>query len=73
MVEGYHPESEYLLTGRFYGQCPEIDGRVILNDYAKVDEFSTFYQMKIEDIADYDLIGKVVSKEKATTNPLVVI
>ena len=30
MVEGYHPESELLMRGRFNGQCPEIDGQVII-------------------------------------------
>ena len=61
MVEGYHPESQYLARGRFYGQCPEIDGMVILNDFAKVDAFGKIYQVEITDVAGYDLIGRVIS------------
>lgn len=60
IVEGYHPESRFLMTGRHYGQCPEIDGRVIINDGRKVTEFGTFYEVEITGTADYDLIGKVL-------------
>jgi ribosomal protein S12 methylthiotransferase len=60
IVEGYHPDSPYLMRGRFYGQCPEIDGQVIINDGRKVDAFGKFYEVEITDVADYDLIGCVV-------------
>lgn len=60
IVEGYHPESQYLARGRFYGQCPEIDGMVILNDFTKVDSFGKIYTVEITDVAGYDLIGKVL-------------
>jgi len=59
VVEGYHPESQLLMRGRFYGQCPEIDGIVIINDGRKVKAFGKEYEVEITDIADYDLIGKV--------------
>lgn len=61
IVEGYHPDSPYLMRGRFYGQCPDIDGQVIINDGRLVDAFGKFYEVEITDVADYDLIGKVVS------------
>lgn len=60
MVEGYHPESQFLLRGRHYGQCPEIDGQVIINDGRKVTAFGQLYEVEITDVADYDLIGKVI-------------
>ena len=60
MIEGYHPESQFLLRGRHYGQCPEIDGQVIINDGRKVTGFGQLYEVEITDIADYDLIGKVL-------------
>ncbi|HEY2811606.1 MAG TPA: 30S ribosomal protein S12 methylthiotransferase RimO [Rhabdochlamydiaceae bacterium] len=63
IVEGYHPDSPYLMRGRFYGQCPEIDGQIIINDGRKVKEFGSFYEVEITDIADYDLIGKVVASK----------
>jgi len=60
LIDGYHPESKELLTGRFYGQCPEIDGRVILNDWRKVTGFGKFYEVEITEAMGYDLVGKVV-------------
>lgn len=71
IVEGYHPETELLLKGRFYGQCPEIDGMVIINDPRGVNGFGQRYQVKITDIAGYDLIGSVVAKtSKSSPNAL---
>lgn len=64
MVEGTHPESPYLMCGRFYGQCPEIDGQVIINDGRKVTAFGELYIVEITDVADYDLIGKVIAPVK---------
>lgn len=60
VVEGYHPETQLLMRGRFYGQCPEIDGQVIINDGRKVKAFGQIYTVEITDFADYDLIGRVV-------------
>lgn len=60
VVEGYHPETNLLMRGRFYGQCPEIDGQVIINDARKVKAFGQIYNVEITDFADYDLIGRVV-------------
>lgn len=60
IVEGYHPESRLLMRGRHEGQCPEIDGTVIINDGSKVDAFGKRYSVEITDVLDYDLIGKVV-------------
>ncbi len=60
IVEGFHPESNMLLRARFYGQCPEIDGQVIINDGRKVTEFGKVYEVEITDSTDYDLIGTVL-------------
>lgn len=59
-VEGYHPESNLLMVGRHYGQCPDIDGQVIINDGRKVKAFGQLYTAEITDFADYDLIGKII-------------
>jgi ribosomal protein S12 methylthiotransferase len=69
IVEGYHPDSPYLMRGRFYGQCPEIDGQVIINDGRKVDAFGKFYEVEITDVADYDLIGCVLGPVATQTMP----
>lgn len=59
-VEGYHPESPLLMMGRHYGQCPDIDGQVIINDGRKVKAFGQLYTVEITEVADYDLIGRVI-------------
>ncbi len=61
LVEGYHPESQFLMRGRHYGQCPEIDGQVIINDGRKVKAFGELYQVEITEVADYDVIGRVIA------------
>lgn len=60
VVEGYHPETDLLLVGRYFGQCPEIDGQVILNDWAPVEAFGERYRVEITDVAGYDLVGRVI-------------
>lgn len=60
VVEGYHPESDLLMHGRYYGQCPDIDGQVIINDGRKVKAFGQMYTVEITDVADYDLVGRVI-------------
>lgn len=61
IIEGYHPESKLLLRARYSGQCPEIDGQIIINDARGVDAFGKLYDVEITDTADYDLIGRVVA------------
>jgi len=61
IVEGFHPESNLLLRARYSGQCPEIDGQIIINDGRNVTAFGKLYEVEITDVADYDLIGRVVS------------
>lgn len=64
VIEQYHPETDLLLVGRYFGQCPEIDGQVILNDWHKVEAFGERYLVEITDVAGYDLIGAVISPIK---------
>lgn len=60
VVEGFYPESDRLLRGRHSGQCPDIDGQVVINDGRKVSEFGRLYEVEITDAIEYDLIGKVL-------------
>lgn len=60
VVEGYHPETDLLMRGRYYGQCPDIDGQIIINDGRKVKGFGQLYTVEITDVADYDLVGRVI-------------
>ena len=41
--------------GRYYGECPQIDGYIIINEKLNAGEF---YKIKITQITDYDLIGE---------------
>lgn len=61
IVEGYHPETNLLMVGRFFGQCPEIDGQIIINDGRKVKAFGQMYTVEITDAAGYDLVGHVLT------------
>lgn len=73
IVEGFHPDSTFLMCGRFYGQCPEMDGQVIINDGRLVTDFGKLYEVEITDVIDYDLIGRVIrpcEKPKPAKNPL---
>jgi ribosomal protein S12 methylthiotransferase len=67
IVEGVHPESEYLICGRFYGQCPDIDGQVIINDTRGIKSQGQIVKVKITDVMGYDLVGGVVQAEKVKT------
>lgn len=67
VVEGYHPETDLLLVGRYFGQAPEIDGQVILNDWKEVNAFGKKYLVEITDVAGYDLIGKALKPLQRTS------
>jgi len=60
VVEGYHPETELLMRGRHRGQCPEIDGQILINDGLNVTAFGERYTVEITDVAGYDLVGRVL-------------
>ena len=64
IVEGFHPDSQLLLRARYSGQCPEIDGQIIINDGRKVTAFGELYEVEITDTAGYDLIGRVLHPTK---------
>ena len=36
VIEGLHPENENWIVGRYFGQCPDIDGQVIINDISRL-------------------------------------
>ena len=75
MVEGFHPDSKMLLRARHSGQCPEIDGQIIINDGRKVTEFGRLYEVEITEVAGYDLIGRVLGPvgEKKECNKLALL
>ena len=58
LVEGTSPETDLLLAGRYYGQAPEIDGLVLINEGNA--EVGKFYDVRITDAHTYDLVGEIV-------------
>ena len=62
LIEGEHEETELLIQGRYEGQAPDIDGKVIINDLIGQNvEIGDLVHVEVTDVLDYDLVGKVVS------------
>ncbi len=59
LVEGEHPETELLISGRHYGQAPDIDGQVMINDtHGHSLKSGDFIKVKITEAFEYDLVGE---------------
>jgi len=59
LIEGPSEETDLLLQGRYFGQAPEVDGHVLMNDgQANPGDYA---MVKIHQIGDYDVVGKIVS------------
>ena len=58
LVEGYCPETRYLLRGRMASQAPDIDGEVYITrgtaDNRMVD-------LRVTHVSEYDVIGEIWS------------
>jgi ribosomal protein S12 methylthiotransferase len=67
LVEGTHEDTDLLLSGRTRFQAPEIDGTIIINEFAegisgvKPGEIGT---VEITEVAGYDLVGTMVKVEE---------
>lgn len=68
-VDGSHPETPLLRVARTQGQCPQIDGQVILNDWSKGAEPGQLYLAEITQALDYDWLARVVKPYKASSLP----
>ncbi|MDX1763107.1 MAG: 30S ribosomal protein S12 methylthiotransferase RimO [bacterium] len=60
LVEGASPETDLLLAGRYYGQAPEVDGSVLINEGNGM--VGAFQMVHITEAHDYDLVGTLVEK-----------
>jgi ribosomal protein S12 methylthiotransferase len=58
LVEGRHPDTDLLLTGRAASQAPEIDGQVIVNDGTA--DPGTFVTCEVTEAHPYDLVARIV-------------
>ena len=63
LFEGFSQESDLLFQGRLEGQAHEIDGYILINDLPEnLDpQIGEFYNVRITEAHDYDLIGEIVS------------
>ncbi len=62
LIEGEHEETELLIEGRHFGQAPDIDGKVIINDLnGRKIQIGDLVHVEITEVLDYDLVGRVTS------------
>ncbi len=62
LVEGESEETELLWQGRSPLHAPEIDGKVLINDFGPHDELvpGTFYRAEITESHDYDVVARII-------------
>ncbi len=72
LIEGKHEETDLLLKGRHFGQAPDIDGNVIINEVNGIGlAEGDIVEVLISEVHEYDLIGEVVTGDKLkATRPL---
>ncbi len=67
LVDGVSDESDFLLEGRFWGQAPEVDGKVYLaNADAAPGEIRRAF---VTDAADYDLVADLLGPDGRRFTP----
>jgi ribosomal protein S12 methylthiotransferase len=62
LLEGVSEESDLLLEGRTAMHAPEIDGKVLVNDFPEhlIPEEGRFYRCRITEAHDYDVVASIV-------------
>jgi ribosomal protein S12 methylthiotransferase len=62
LVEGESEETELLWQGRSLDQAPEIDGKVLINDFGPHETLvpGTFYRAEITESHDYDVVARIL-------------
>ena len=58
LVEGYCPETRYLLKGRMASQAPDIDGEVYIT---RGTASSRMVNLRVTHASEYDIIGEISS------------
>ena len=61
LVEGPSEETDLLWEGRTPLHAPEIDGKVLINDFGPHEELvpGTFYRAEITESHDYDVVARI--------------
>jgi ribosomal protein S12 methylthiotransferase len=62
LIEGESEETDLLWQGRSPLHAPEIDGKVLINDFGPHDELvpGTFYRAEITESHDYDVVARIL-------------
>ncbi len=62
LVEGESEETELLWQGRTLAHAPEIDGKVLINDFGPHQALvpGTFYRAEITESHDYDVVARIL-------------
>jgi ribosomal protein S12 methylthiotransferase len=62
LVEGESEETELLWQARTLAHAPEIDGKVLINDFGPHDALvpGTFYRAEITESHDYDVVARIL-------------
>ena len=62
LVEGESEETELLWQGRTLDHAPEIDGKVLINDFGPHEDLvpGTFYRAEITESHDYDVVARII-------------
>jgi ribosomal protein S12 methylthiotransferase len=62
LVEGESEETELLWQGRTSLHAPEIDGKVLINDFGPHETLvpGTFYRAEITESHDYDVVARII-------------
>jgi ribosomal protein S12 methylthiotransferase len=62
LVEGEYEETELLWQGRSLEMAPEIDGKVLINDFGPHETLvpGTFYRAEITESHDYDVVARII-------------
>ena len=65
LVEGESEETELLWQGRSLLHAPEIDGKVLINDFGPHEALvpGTFYRAEITESHDYDVVARIVGSD----------
>ncbi|HEV2645863.1 MAG TPA: 30S ribosomal protein S12 methylthiotransferase RimO [Acidobacteriaceae bacterium] len=62
LIEGESEETELLWQGRSSVHAPEIDGKVLINDFGPHEELvvGTFYRAEITEAHEYDVVARIL-------------
>ena len=62
LVEGVSEETDLLWEGRTMLHAPEIDGKVLINDFGDHETLvpGTFYKCEITEAHDYDVVARII-------------